>query len=189
MMRCGITTQKVLLLLFAGITLGLTRSPRQQFRILKNIRYEWKELDRKELNRSIRRIYESKLVHCISHKDGTIEMVLNREGKRVALRYSLETMKINNPVIWDKKWRVILFDVPEYKKRLRDALRFQLKQLGLVEFQKSVFVHPYECKNEIDIVIELYNARRYVRFLEATHIDSDLHLKKRFKIHDLKTSN
>lgn len=179
-LRLGITAQKILLLLVGGLALGLSGSPSRYARVLKSISQEWGNLNRQELYRAIRRIYESKLVRYEKKNDGSIEIVLTQEGKQMALRYKLDELSIKTPQRWDQKWRVILFDIPEKKKRLRDTLRFRLQQLGLIELQKSVFVHPYECKNEIDFVIELYNARSFVRFIEADHIDNELHLKKKF---------
>jgi len=62
------------------------------------------------------------------------------------------------------------------------VFRYHLNQLGFYEFQKSVFVHPYNCKDEIDYLIEFYNLRRFVRFVEADSIDNELHLKKYFHL-------
>ncbi len=179
-LRLGITAQKVLLLLMGGLALGLSGSPTRYSRVLRAISKEWKALDRGELYHAIRRLYESKLINYVAHKDGSIEIVLSRGGQKAALRYKLDEMKIPETNHWDKKWRVILFDIPEKQKSLRDTLRMRLLQLGLIEFQKSVFIHPYECRNEMDFVIELYNARRFVRYIEASHIDNELHFKKKF---------
>ena len=178
----GPTAQKVILLLLGGLALGLSSSPNRYKRVLKSISRDWKQIERRDLYRAIRQLYESKLVDYAEHKDGTISVVLNREGKKVALKYKIDEMKIQKPLRWDHKWRVILFDIPQTQAKLRDALRQRLKQLGLIEFQKSVFIHPYECRNEIDFVIELYNARRFVRFIEATRIDNELHLKNKFNL-------
>lgn len=176
------TAEKVLLILAGGLALGLNASPGRHTRILKLVAKEWRAIERRKLSRAIQRLYESKLVDYVENQDGSISAVLNRSGKRVALRYKIDELHITKPKQWDKKWRVILFDIPETQKRLRDVLRGHLKNLGLMEFQKSVFVHPYECKNEIDFIIEIYDARRYVRFIEAYHIDNGLHLKKKFKL-------
>lgn len=100
----------------------------------------------------------------------------------MALRYKLDTMIIQKPEKWDGKWRIVIFDIPEFNKQLRDTLRLKLRQLGLIELQKSVFIHPYECRNEIDFVIELYGPCRYVRFIEAVSIDTELQLKKKFHL-------
>ncbi len=47
-------------------------------------------------------------------------------------------------------------------------------------FQKSVFISPFECKDEVNFVIEFFNLRPYVRFITATEIDNALHLKNQF---------
>lgn len=180
MRKLGAASQKMLLLLLGGITLGLSGSPARYARVLKSIGREWEAINRRELYFAIRRLYESKLIDYREQKDGSIEMVLSREGHKVALRYKMDEITIPLQKEWDRKWRVILFDIPEKKKPLRDTLRRQFKQLGLIEFQKSVFVHPYECRNEVDFIIEFYKARPFVRFIEATHIDNELHLKKKF---------
>lgn len=179
-MRLGPLSQKILLLLAGGCALGFSRSPRHYGRLMKEISREWEKIERRALYLAIQRLYESKLIRYREHADGSVEIVLNREGSQQALRYQLNDIVIQKPPRWDYRWRVVLFDIPEKQKKLRDALRGRLKQLGLLEFQKSVFVHPYECRNEIDFVIELYQARRFVRFIEAIHIDNELHLKKKF---------
>ena len=75
-----------------------------------------------------------------------------------------------------------MFDVPERTRRLRDSLRFHFKEMGLMEFQKSVFVYPYPCEKEIEFIVEFYNARKYVRFIVADNIDNELHFRQKFKL-------
>lgn len=178
----GFTTQKILLRLAGGVALGFSGSPGRYARVWRAIGREWKQINRQALYHAIRGLYQSKLVEYHENADGSVSVVLTRDGQNVALRYKLEEMTIPKPKQWDQKWRVILFDIPEPKKRLRDTLRMRLRQIGLRELQKSVFVHPYECRDEVDFLIELYDARRYVRFIEAHHIDNELHLKRRFRL-------
>jgi len=45
-----------------------------------------------------------------------------------------------------------------------------------------VFVQPYDCKNEIEYIIEFYNIRKYVRFIIADSLDNELHLINHFKL-------
>lgn len=178
----GEIQQKILLLLLAGLALGLSGSPLRYFQILESAGKEWKEIERRALRRAIKRLYESKLVDEKQNKDGSITIFLTENGKKKALTYQLDEMKINKPKKWDKKWRVILFDIPENRKAIREILRYHLKRLGFYEFQKSVFVHPYDCKDEIDYLIEFYDIRKFVRFMVADSIDNELHLKEHFDL-------
>ena len=181
-MRFSPITQKILLLLLGGAALAFSRSRGRNSRIIKATTKEWRRINREVLNNNIRKLYESKLIDYKEHDDGTVEIILNEEGTKRALRYDTDKMIIKRRGKWDNRWRVVLFDIPEEQKNLRDSLRTKMKQIGLVELQKSVFVHPFECRKEIDFLIEIYDARRYVRFIEANYIDNQLHLKKKFKL-------
>jgi len=50
--------------------------------------------------------------------------------------------------------------------------------MGFYQLQKSVFIYPFECSNEINFVIEFFNLRPFVRQILAERIDNELHLKK-----------
>jgi len=43
--------------------------------------------------------------------DGSLTIVLTENGKRKALTYQIDEMKIKKTQKWDKKWRVVLFDI------------------------------------------------------------------------------
>lgn len=178
----GKIQQKTLLLLFGGLVLGLSRSPRQHFRIIKQIGREWREIENRALQRAIKSLYESKLISTKFQKDGSFTIVLSQKGKKKALTYKLDEMQIKRPQKWDGQWRIVLFDIPEIIKNKREILREHLKWLEFYEFQKSVFVHPFDCRDEIDYIIEFYNIRRFVRFIIADSIDNEFHLKHYFKL-------
>lgn len=179
--RIGSLKKKIILLLWAGLALGLSHSPRQHFRILSKIPEEWKKIDRQALERAIKSLYESHLIETRS--DGErMTLILNEQGKKLALSFDIENMKIVNPNKWDYKWRIVLFDIPEKMRRLRDSLRLHFNELGFMELQKSVFIHPYPCEKEIEFLVEFYNARKYVRFILADQVDNELHFKKKFNL-------
>lgn len=116
------------------------------------------------------------------NEDGSTTIILTAKGKSKALTYQLDEMEIKKPVKWDKKWRIVLFDVPENRKKLRDGLRVHLKNLGFCKLQKSVFAHPFDCEDEINYLIEFYDIRKFVRFIIADSIDNELHLKQKFSL-------
>lgn len=182
MPRIGGLKKKVLIFLLAGLALGLARSPRKQWWILKQIPKELEKENRQALYRAINSLYASHLVSEKNHRDGTTTLVLSENGKRRALRFNIDKMEIKIPAYWDKKWRIIMFDIPEKLRRLRDSLRLHFKEIGLTELQKSVFVFPYPCSKEIEFILEFYNAKKHVRFVLAEKIDNQLHLMKKFNL-------
>jgi len=181
MIKHSSTREKILLLLLGGLALGLTRSPKGYFKITKEMHKEWKKINHHSLSRSIRALYNSKLLRQEDNKDGTTTFILSKDGKEIALKYDLEKMIIPKTK-WDRKWRIVMFDIPERLKKIRDTLRYQLRRLGFIELQRSVFVFPFECRDEIEYIIEFYDIRKHVRFIEANHIDNELHLKNKFQL-------
>lgn len=179
----GVIQRRVLLLLFGGLALGLSGSPRGYFRILKLIGKEWADINRQSLWRAIRELYRSKFVTETYNADGSITMSLTDRGQRYARTFKLDEMRVQKPKTWDGQWRIVAFDIPEKQKRAREALRFRFHQIGLQELQKSVFVCPYPCDAEVEFLIEFYQVRPYVRKVLAISIDNELHLKQKFGMH------
>jgi len=180
--RIGNLKKKVLLLLLAGLAFSLTRSYKKQLWILKQMPKEWKKENRQALERAINSLYTSHLIQEKNHKDGTTTFILSENGKQKALRFNIDKLEIKKPIRWDRKWRIVMFDIPEKLRRMRDSLRLHFREMGLIELQKSVFVYPYSCSKEIEFILEFYNARKHIRFVLAEKIDNELHLKKKFNL-------
>ena len=178
----GRNQRTILLMLEAGAALALSGSPKTYFRILRHVKREWQKIEEQAMHAAIRKLYESKLIDARDNPDGTATIVLTQDGKKKALTYKIDEMEIRKPKSWDGKWRIIIFDIPEERRKTRDALRQHLQQLGCLELQKSVFVHPFDCRDEIDYLIEFYQIRRFVRFIVADSIDNAIHLKYKFRL-------
>jgi CRISPR-associated endonuclease Cas2 len=179
----GITKKRILLLLATGAALGFSRSPRGYFKILKAFVHDWREINKEILWKRVREFYEERLVDFHEHEDGTITVVLTEDGRKKALRYELDDITIKRPKSWSGKWHLVIFDVPEKKKPAREALRGKLKKLGLIELQKSVFVCPFECKDEIDFVAEVFGVGSNIRYIRADYITNEAELRKKFKLY------
>lgn len=177
------TKQKILLLLVAGIALGFSRSPKNYFKVLESVAKDWKEIEKRKLLRIVKEFYENRLIDYKEKEDGSVYVVLTKDGQKKALEYKLDELKIKKPERWDGKWRIVIFDIPEKNKLAREALREKLKELGFKELQKSVFVYPYECEDEIDFIAEIFEIRSYIRFLRVDSFTNDEQFKLKFKLY------
>lgn len=178
----GGVQKKILLLLAAGVGLSVSRSAGDHYRIVKEVVGEWKKINQRSLRSAIRSLYESRSVGWVEKLNGVIELTLTDGGRNKVLKHNPYAFKITKPEKWDGKWRVMVFDIPEVRREVRDALRGHLRQMGFYELQKSVFVHPYPCSDIFNFLVEIYNIRRHVRFITADDLDSSLHLKHHFNL-------
>ena len=55
--------------------------------------------------------------------------------------------KPKKPKKWDGKWRMLIFDIPEKRKSLREKIRLTLSDIGFVNLQDSVWIYPYSCED------------------------------------------
>ena len=180
--RFGSVQRKALLLIMGGIGLSLSVTPKQYFRVINEVGKEWENINKRALEKAITSLYESKLIKERENPDGSLTMFLTEKGKEKIITFNIDNLEIKKPKTWDKKWRIILFDIPEKHKKAREAIRDILKNLGFYKYQESVFILPYKCDDEINFVTEYFNIRPYVRIIIATSLDNELHLKKIFGV-------
>jgi len=109
-----------------------------------------------------------------------ITVTLTKQGKRhcqfVDLSQPLKDAK------WDGKWRLVLFDIPHKVKRKRDSLRYMLRQLGFVQLQKSVWITPYRCHEQIEGLKQLVGLRYGVQLVTATELEREIEIKRKFNL-------
>ena len=172
--------KKILLLLFGGLSLGLAHSPVRQLRVLKQMPKEWRKINRKELTRNLRELYDYGYISWKEKSDGACEVVITKQGISHAKILDLENLIIEKPHKWDGKWRIVFFDIPEKERKARNALREKLRDLGFYELQKSVFVLPYGCQDEINFVVSIFNIKPYVQYAEMTSPTNELELRRFF---------
>lgn len=137
--------------------------------------------DKRKTQRVLKRISHQKLVEISEEKDGEV-IRITEKGRQKILKYAFDEMQIKRPRRWDGIWRIVAFDVPNKNKKARDALRMKLRELDFTKLQESVFVHPYDCKNEIDFIGEIFNIRENINYIEAVSIEDESYLKKHFKL-------
>ncbi len=177
----SVIKQKIILLLSAGINFSYSYSYSKKSRIIEDARNEWMKIDWLELQKGIKSLYRSKLIDKKYNSDGSCSISLTDKGKIKILSYKFSEMRIESKV-WDGKWRIVIFDIPEKIRRGRNAIRWKLKLLGFYELQKSTFVFPYECRDEIEFLIEYFGLKKYVRYGILEEIDNDIHLREIFGV-------
>ncbi len=121
-------------------------------------------------------------VQYVEEKDGKISVKITKLGQTKLRSFSVSTMKIKSQKRWDGKWRLVMFDIPVRSKSAREAFRWKLKQLGFVQFQRSVWVFPYPCEDELLFIANFFEVGKYVEIITAEFIIDDQKLKKHFEL-------
>ena len=179
----GPTKQKVLMLLATGLIMTLSPSSHRNFKIIKSIPKAWKSINKYYLRRLVDDFYQNRLVSYFELPNGEIEIKITEAGKQRALLFDVDNMGIVRPLRWDKRWRLVFFDIPEKQRQKRDDFRSKLKEIGFIELQHSAWIFPYPCQKEIDFLMEFFEIRNYVRFAETINLTNEADLKLKFKLY------
>jgi hypothetical protein len=114
-------------------------------------------------------------------KNGETVIVINEKGKRHRLSYELVKLTKKSGK-WDGKWRMVIFDIDEKRKKKRDYLRYYLEKLGFRQMQKSVWVSPFDCENEIKYIREILEVPHEVKIGVLERIENDEDLREWFDV-------
>ncbi len=69
---------------------------------------------------------------------------------------------------WDGRWRLVMFDIPESKRDVRDKLRRSLSKLGMGILQASVWISPNDIRKDITETVERLNLGTTLKCFEVT---------------------
>lgn len=129
--------------------------------------------------------YRLKKEGCIEtfYKNNQLYIKLTEKGRKKAGWMQIDELKIKKMKKWDKKWRLSIFDISELKKLQREAFRGKLKELGFLPIQKSVWINPYDCKDEIGLLKDFFGlSEDELRLVIAEDIGEDDVFRQFFKI-------
>ena len=115
-------------------------------------------------------------------KNGDTEIKLTDKGRTRVLKYNIDNITIKRPEVWDGKWRIVIFDVPDKERKMRDYFRRKIQSLGFVQLQRSVYVHPFVDGDSLEFLRSNYNIKPSVIVIAADRIEGEEKLYKNFGI-------
>lgn len=107
---------------------------------------------------------------------------LTADGEKNLRQLELKGYKLDHPKKWDRKWRCIIFDIPEKKKNIREQVRNLLRSAGFYRLQDSVWVYPYDCEDIIGLMKTDFGIGKNLLYLIVDEIENDKYLRAHFNL-------
>ncbi|MBI2338303.1 CRISPR-associated endonuclease Cas2 [Candidatus Daviesbacteria bacterium] len=121
------------------------------------------ELKKSSLAQAIKRLREKGFVEKTTLKDeGKIIFKLTEAGKEFLL-----LSKSDEEIDWDGKWRIVVFDIPEKQRKIRNILRSRLKMWGFTPWQQSVWASKKNVTEKLRRLIKELEIDDWVLVLES----------------------
>jgi len=166
-------TRDILLIAAAGpiilASLFLPNAP-QMLKPLIKWHKNWGKIKRQRVKEAINRLNRKRLIE-LTQKGDNLYIEITENGRKLIKNFDYDNLVLPRLKKWDKKWRLVIFDIPEKKNKERRALSVKLKDLGFYPLQESVFIYPYDCRNEIDFICGFLDIDRYVNYCVVDTLD------------------
>ncbi len=173
--------ERVVLGSLAAIGIGLMAiAAPNTVKLLKQIDPQWlgKPDPKQRLRETASKLRRKGFVQYVQ-EDGHTRMRITAKGREYLERLSLSGLRIS-PRKWDGKWRLVIFDIPERKRHLRNTVRSMVVTFGFVQLQQSVWAYPHDCEELISLLKARLRIGTEVLYIIADAIEYDKPLRQHF---------
>lgn len=116
-------------------------------------------------------------------KDGKKYVQLTDKGEKI-LDLNREKLKLidTKPKKWDRRYRLVMFDIPEKRNRIRKLLRFEMQEVGFLRIQDSVWVYPFDCEEFIALLKADLRVGKDILYAVVEEIENDKWIRMHFNL-------
>lgn len=121
-----------------------------------------REVDKSEFSQALKRLRERGLIKKYNVDVNKVILQLTDLGRN-ALGLEVEEE-------WDGKYRIVIFDIPEQKRVVRNLFRRRLKEWGFRRWQQSVWVSKRNVTKRLKILIADLKIEDWIAVIESEDI-------------------
>lgn len=142
-------------------------------------------MDRGERDKKYRTVLAARdrlIRHGLLRRTGRF-LELTAKGVKVLRIWEHRGYTLTRPKQWDGKWRILIFDIPEKRRWLRDRIRSTLHAIGFKQLQRSVWVYPFDCEDFIALLKADFKIGKDLLYLIVEGLENDRALRDYFDVY------
>lgn len=116
-------------------------------------------------------------------KKGYVELVphgedflikIAKKGRNKVRQMQFSALQVPSPKVWNHHWWIVLADIPSKDyRRQADFFRDKLKKMNFYPLQRTVWVYPFDPRDEVDLVAAYYGVERFLTVMEVAGLDAE----------------
>ncbi|OGG57485.1 CRISPR-associated endonuclease Cas2 [Candidatus Kaiserbacteria bacterium RIFCSPHIGHO2_01_FULL_55_17] len=114
---------------------------------------------------------------------GKKHVEITEAGRRF---FALESAKLeartHRKLRWDRRYRMVIFDIPETRRGTRERLRRLMREFGFLRIQDSVWVSPHECEELVALIKAELRIGKDVLYVIVESIENDAWVRRYFNL-------
>src|SRR3989338_4199257 len=165
----------------AGIVAVAGGSP-YLFINLQGHSHRWRKYKKRNVADTFSRLKKQGHIE-IQKRNRQVYIHLTPKGKALAGWLQIDALEITRPKRCDGDYHIIMFDIEQLRKPHREAFRGKLKELGFYPLQKSVWLCPFPCRDEVELLKEFFGLTdKEVRYITTPDIGDDQEVRRFFDL-------
>lgn len=152
--------------------------------IIKILREDRKlKAEEKKVKRILESLEKKEIISLEKIGDEVFVRSIDKKNPQV-IKYSIKALLDfkKKKKVWGGKWYIVFFDVPEAQRNKRNYMRNFLVKMGFYPYQKSVYLFPYECEEEINLIKKIVESGKYMKYIVAEKIEDEKMAKMFFNL-------
>ena len=106
---------------------------------------------------------------------------ITEKGRRfLAYEQQKTALAVTGKRRWDRRFRIVMFDIPERRRSIRIQLRRTMRETGFLRLQDSVWVYPYDCEDFVALLKSDLHLGKDVLYAVVEKIENDAWIRKHF---------
>lgn len=135
-----------------------------------------------QVNDTLVRLVRKGLVVFVVENGRKLARITSAGQRVLAFEEQKTALQLQKKKRWDKRWRVVIFDIPEYRRSTRDKLRLTMRNAGFYRLQDSVWLYPYDCEDFMALVKADLKIGNAIIYMVVEKIENDGKIKAHFAL-------
>ncbi len=127
-------------------------------------------LDKSRLLQICGKYEDNKKIVATLYRLEKLELISADKNTISITKAGLKVIHIKKPKP-DGIWKIVIFDIPESDRYVRNVLRRKLQDLGFKKWQNSIWISPYELDKDLENELSVLAKKHFVRLIKTTDIN------------------
>jgi len=127
------------------------------------------------------RLVQNGLARFVSRRGMRCIELTEKGARKLAIQqatYAIDTRYKR----WDKRYRLVMFDIPYYRRNVRDRLRRVMRECGFLRVQDSVWLYPHDCEELLALIKADLRVGKAVIYAVVESLENDAWIKRHFRL-------
>ena len=111
-----------------------------------------------------------------------IYQITDKGRQKIARLSMLRVNPVSRPSVWNRRWYLVAYHIPDQNKSSRNQFIAGLKILGFKRYAPALWINPYDLVTDVNKIAKHYQVAQYISHVRADTISHASQWQKTFSV-------